>query len=166
MEGTRETPPAARVKRLLPHAWKAPRRTRETHPIARVRRKDGTRAEETAVCRLSFGNKGIDPKMIANNLEPSEPTHPGELIKEEIEYRGISQKKLAQETGISYKVLNDILNGRRPVTANTALLVEAALGIPAHILTGLQMDYNMQTAKQDKSFMERLASIRKIAALL
>ena len=110
--------------------------------------------------------KGIDPKMIANNLEPSEPTHPGELIKEEIEYWGISQKKLAQETGISYKVLNDILNGRRPFTANTALLVEAALGIPAHILTWLQMDYNMQTAKQDKSFMERLASIRKIAALL
>ena len=110
--------------------------------------------------------KGIDPKMIANNLEPSEPTHPGELIKEEIEYWGISQKKLAQETGISYKVLNDILNGRRPFTANTALLVEAALGIPAHILTWLQMNYNMQTAKQDKSFMERLASIRKIAALL
>lgn len=36
--------------------------------------------------------KGIDPKMIANNLEPSEPMHPGELLKEEIEYRGISQK--------------------------------------------------------------------------
>ena len=107
--------------------------------------------------------KGIDPKMIANNLEPSEPTHPGELLKEEIEYRGISQKKLAQEIGISYKVLNDILNCRRPVTTNTALLVEAALG---HILTGLQMDYNMQTAKKDKSFMERLANIRKIAAVL
>ena len=54
--------------------------------------------------------------MIANNLEPSEPTHPGELLKEEIEYRGISQKKLAEEIGISYKVLNDILNCRRPVT--------------------------------------------------
>lgn len=30
--------------------------------------------------------------MIANNLELSEPMHPGELLKEEIEYRGISQK--------------------------------------------------------------------------
>ena len=94
--------------------------------------------------------KGIDPKMIANNLEPSEQTHPGELLKEEIEYRGISQKKLAKETGISYKVLNEILNCRRPITTNIALLVEAALGIPAHILTGLQMDYNMQTAKTCK----------------
>lgn len=31
--------------------------------------------------------EGIDPKMIANNLEPFEPTHPGELIKDEIECR-------------------------------------------------------------------------------
>ena len=37
--------------------------------------------------------KGIELKMIANNLEPSEPMHPSELLKEEIEYRGISQKK-------------------------------------------------------------------------
>lgn len=109
---------------------------------------------------------GINPQMIANNLEASEPTHPGEVLKEEIEYRGIQQKKLAEQIGISYKILNDILNCRRPITANTALLIEAALGIPAHILTGLQMDYNIQTAKQDKSFLERLARIRKFAAAL
>lgn len=35
---------------------------------------------------------GINPEMIANNLEASEPTHPGEVLKEEIEYRGIQQK--------------------------------------------------------------------------
>ena len=47
-----------------------------------------------------------------------------------------------------------------------ALLIEAALGIPAHILIGMQMDYNMQIAKSDKSFIERLSKIRKIAAAL
>ena len=73
---------------------------------------------------------------------------------------------MADAIGISYKILNDILNCRRPVTTNTALLVEAALGIPAHILTGLQMDYNMQVVKKDKCFMERIANIRKIAAVL
>ena len=73
---------------------------------------------------------------------------------------------MADEIGISYKILNDILNCRRPVTTNTALLAEAALGIPAHILTGLQMDYNMQVVKKDKCFMERIANIRKIAAVL
>lgn len=43
--------------------------------------------------------QGIDPKMIANNLTPSNPIHPGELIKDEIEYRGISQRKLALQMG-------------------------------------------------------------------
>ena len=55
--------------------------------------------------------KGIDPKMIANNIDPYEPTHPGELIKDEIEFRGISQKKLADRMGASYTVVNDIIAG-------------------------------------------------------
>lgn len=109
--------------------------------------------------------KGIDPKMIANNLEPFEPTHPGELLKEELEYRGISQKKFAEQIGIPYKNLNDMLNCRRPITANTALLIEAALGISAQIFTSMQMDYNMQIAKKDLSFLNRLAEIRKVAAM-
>ena len=86
--------------------------------------------------------KGIDPKMIANNMDPFEPTHPGELIKDEIEYRHISQKKLAEEMGVSYTLLNDIVNGKRPVNIRFALLCEAALGIPAYILCGLQSDYD------------------------
>ena len=57
----------------------------------------------------------IDPKMIANNITPFEPTHPGEILKDEIEYRGISQKKLAKEMGVSYTVLNEILNAKRPL---------------------------------------------------
>lgn len=73
----------------------------------------------------------------------------------------VFHKKMADEIGISYKILNDILNCHRPVTINTALLIEVALGILAHILTGLQMDYNMQIAKNDKCFMERIANIRK-----
>lgn len=45
--------------------------------------------------------KGVDPRMIANNLTPSELIHPGEMIKDEIEYRGLSQRKLAEQMGIS-----------------------------------------------------------------
>ena len=56
------------------------------------------------------------------------PVHPGEILKEEIEYRGISQGKLAAQMGISYKMLNNILNERRPVTSQMAMLFEAALG--------------------------------------
>jgi addiction module HigA family antidote len=94
------------------------------------------------------------------------PTHPGEILKDEIEYRGMSQRKLASQMGISYTVLNEILNARRPLTANTALLIEAALGIEADTLMRIQTKFNMQTARKDKTFSERLAKIRQSAALI
>lgn len=94
------------------------------------------------------------------------PTHPGEVLKDEIEYRKLSQRKLAEQMGISYKVLNDILNCRRPVTTQMAMLFEAALDVPADSLMRLQLKYNMQQAAADPSFMERLKQVRKYAALL
>ena len=110
--------------------------------------------------------QGVEPKMIANNLTPSEPIHPGELIKDEIEYRGISQRKLAIQMGISPTLLNEILNGKRSVSTEYALLFEAALGIDAEIWVRQQTRYDMQVAKSDKSFLERLANIRKMVAVL
>jgi addiction module HigA family antidote len=92
------------------------------------------------------------------------PIHPGEVLKDEIEYRGISQGKLATQMGMSYKMLNHILNEHRPITTQTALLFEAALGIPADSLIHLQTDYNLQVVNQDKSFINRLAEVRKMVA--
>ena len=110
--------------------------------------------------------KGVDRNMIANNLNPSQPIHPGEMIKDEIEYRGISQKDLAAEIGIPASVLNAVLNGKRAVTTEYALLLEAALGIDADIWLKLQADYNKQVAKSNPSFMARINRIRNVAAFL
>jgi addiction module HigA family antidote len=101
-----------------------------------------------------------------SNYICARPVHPGEVLKDEIEYRGISQGKLAAQMGMSYKVLNHILNERRPLTTQTAMMFEAALGVPADSLIRLQTDYNMQVASQDRSFSDRLAQIRKMAAML
>lgn len=109
---------------------------------------------------------GVNPDMIANNLKPAFPTHPGEVLKEEIECRGISQRALAKEMGMSYSVVNEILNGHRPVTEKNALMFEAVLGVDAEPLLSMQLRYNMQMARDDASFMERLARLRKIAAVL
>ena len=92
--------------------------------------------------------------------------HPGEMLKDEIEARGITQKDLAKRMGVSYTVFNEILNGKRPITTEYALLLEAALGIDAGVWLRLQADYNMQKAKSDKSFIARLEQIRKYAAVL
>ncbi len=94
------------------------------------------------------------------------PTHSGEVLKDEIEARGITQRQLADSIGLTYSVVNEILNGRRSLTAKTALMFEAALDIPADALMYLQMKYNMQTTRKDKSLAEVLKGIRKIAVVL
>lgn len=94
------------------------------------------------------------------------PTHPGEVLKDEIEFRGITQRKLAEQMGISYKVLNDLLNGRRSLTTSTALMFEAALDVPADSLMQLQLKYNMHQAKKDQTLSIKLNKIRQYAALL
>ncbi|MDR1274431.1 MAG: HigA family addiction module antidote protein [Odoribacteraceae bacterium] len=107
---------------------------------------------------------GVDPRMIANNLEPSEPIHPGGLLKDEVECRGLTQRELAEHMGISHTVLNEILNCKCAVTTEYALLFEAALGIEAGIWIRIQAAYDMQVAKHNKSFVERLAKVRQITA--
>ena len=109
--------------------------------------------------------KGIDNRMVANNIEPHFLTHPGEVIKDELEYRGISQRRLATEIGVPPSQLNEVLNAKRPLSAEMALLIGQALGLDAEPLLGLQMRYNLLAAKRDKSFFEHLKKISRIAAL-
>jgi addiction module HigA family antidote len=94
------------------------------------------------------------------------PTHPGEILKDEIEYRGISQKKLAEQMGMSYSVINEILNGRRPLTENNAILFEAALGVEADTLMRLQLKYNLQIIRKDEKLINRFNSIRQMVSIL
>lgn len=109
---------------------------------------------------------GIDPSMIANNLTSFEPTHPGQLIRDELEERHLTQAKLAEQIGVSSSLLNEVINGKRSVNTELALLLEAALGISANMFLNLQAEYNMQVTKADSTFMTRLANIRKFAAAL
>ena len=92
------------------------------------------------------------------------PTHPGEILKDEIGYRGISQRKLAEQMGMSHSVINEILNARRPLSESNALLFEAALGVEADTLMRLQLKYNMQTVRNDKNLIERIKKIASVAA--
>ncbi|GHT33645.1 hypothetical protein AGMMS49574_19690 [Bacteroidia bacterium] len=110
--------------------------------------------------------EGVNPRMIANNLTPYRPIHPGEILKDEIEYRGISQRKLAAQMGVAYSVLNEILNAKRPVTTEYALFFEASLGMDAEPLIKMQADYNLQIIRQDTTFAQCLLDIRKVSAVL
>ena len=109
--------------------------------------------------------KGKDPKMIANNLNPFKPTHPGEVLKDELEFRGISQRGLAKKMDISYSALNEVLNGKRALNPELAMMMEAALGVDAAPLLAMQNEYDMQMAERNETFMEKLKHLRRIAAI-
>ena len=104
-------------------------------------------------------------RMIANNMDPFRPVHPGELLKDELEYRHLSQKTVAKQLDLPYTAFNEILNGKRPVTTDFALLMEAALGVNPGLLLRMQTDYNLQAAKKDSKLLARLAKVSKIAAV-
>jgi len=100
-------------------------------------------------------------------METRIPTHPGDVLKEELESREISQKKFANLIEVPLTQLNDILNGKRAVTADFALKIEAALGINSNLLINMQNRYNVAVAYKKPLFIEQLNSIRqKFAAAL
>lgn len=108
---------------------------------------------------------GIATNMIANNIVPAEPTHPGIILREELECRGITQTKLANEIGVKVALLNELINGKRNFTIEYSMLIEAALGIDADFWMNLQAAYDKAKVRHDPSFMARIANIRQIAAI-
>lgn len=96
----------------------------------------------------------------------AEAIHPGEMLKDELQARGLSQRKFAGIIGMPYTAFNEIINGKRSITTDTALKIEAATGIAADLWLGLQADYNMQTARHDSRLSVILEQIRKTVAVL
>lgn len=104
-------------------------------------------------------------KFSANDATPFVATHPGEIIKDELEFRQISQRQFAKEIGVSYSLLNEMLNKKRQLTPEMALLIEAVLGVNAAPLLRIQMDYNLQQTKNSPTFLQRLSALRRVAAV-
>ena len=104
-------------------------------------------------------------RMTANDLQSFRPFHPGELLKDELAYRHLSQRSVAERLGLPYTAFNEILNGKRPVTTDFAMLMEAALDINPGLLLRMQTDYNLHMAKKDDRLKKRIAEIRKISAV-
>lgn len=92
--------------------------------------------------------------------------HPGEVLKDEMEVRHISQREFARQVNISYTALNELLNGKRTLSPASALMFEAALGIPADALMNIQTRYDMQTARQNRQILSWLAKIPHVAAMM
>lgn len=87
------------------------------------------------------------------------PTHPGEMLKEEfLKPLGITQVDFAHRIGVSFQTINSLVNGRRGITTDSALRLEAALGMPAYFWLELQLAHDLYNAKRSRS----AASYRRI----
>lgn len=83
--------------------------------------------------------------------------HPGEYLAKILEELHISQAEFAHAIGISPMRVSHIVNGKRPVTAELALLLNRALGQSAAYWLNLQMAYDLKNAEVEMS--ERLYNI-------
>lgn len=76
------------------------------------------------------------------------PVHPGEVLQEEfLEPMQLSQNRLALEMGVPARRVNEIVLGKRGITADTALRLGRYFGVSPQFWLGLQMDYDLDVAE-------------------
>ena len=89
--------------------------------------------------------------------------HPGEILLEEfLNPMDISQNRLARAMDVPPRRINEIVHGKRAVTADTAIRLALALGTSEQFWMGLQADFDLEEAK--KSAKKKLHKIEHIAA--
>jgi addiction module HigA family antidote len=92
------------------------------------------------------------------------PTHPGEmLLKEFLEPLGVSQAEAATRMRIPFQRLNGIVKGRRAVSADTALLLDALTGWDAQIWLTLQAKWDLWHALKARGRRPKVRPLRKKA---
>jgi len=91
------------------------------------------------------------------------PVHPGEVLLEEfLKPMGLSQNRLALSIGVHARRINEIVLGKRRITAETALRLARYFGTTPQFWLGLQSDYDLDVASDDLG--ERLEQEVKIRA--
>lgn len=90
---------------------------------------------------------------------PFKAIHVGEYIKEELDARGMQQKELAKITGIQTSILNDIIKGKRDLTAEYSVLIGNALDINDDFFYDLQKQYDMDRARLSERVAQQAAAI-------
>lgn len=91
-----------------------------------------------------------DPAVLGPHL------HPGEMLLEEfLRPLGLQQSVVAEELGISRNRLNELVLGKRSVTAGTAIRLERRFKMPARFWLNLQADYDLPKALREAGAVGR-----------
>ena len=73
---------------------------------------------------------------------------PGEVLEEELQTRGMTQKELAEKMGRPAQTINEIVRGKKELTAETALQLENVLGISAAFWVRMEAQYRLSLARR------------------
>lgn len=94
------------------------------------------------------------------------PIHPGEILMGEfLKPMSLSQNRLALDIGVPARRINEIVLGKRSITADTALRLGRYFGMSPQFWLGLQMDYDLDMTEDAlASRLEREVKPYKIAA--
>ncbi len=88
------------------------------------------------------------------------PTHPGEILREEfLVPLEISQSALAEQLGVSVQRINELTNGKRGVTPETAWLLAGAFGTTPEFWVNLQSAHDLAKARPSEP-MKRVRAAR------
>ena len=86
--------------------------------------------------------------MAEHMTERLAPVHPGEVLLEEfLKPMNLSQNQLALATRVPARRINEIVHGKRRITADTALRLARYFGVSPQFWLGLQMDYDLDVAE-------------------
>jgi len=100
-----------------------------------------------------------------NIEEKLAPVHPGEVLLEEVlKPMNLSQNQLALDIHVPARRINEIVHGKRRITADTALRLARYFRMSPQFWLGLQMDYDLDVAED--ALAERLEREVKVPALL
>jgi len=78
---------------------------------------------------------------------PNWAVHPGAILEEHLQARGLSQADFARLAGLTPKLVSTIIKGTNPISAETAIRLERVLGLKAHIWTGIQAKWDLFQAR-------------------
>lgn len=92
------------------------------------------------------------------------PVHPGEVLLEEfLKPMGISQNHLAIKISVPARRINEIVLGKRRITADTALRLSRFFGNSARFWLGLQTDYDLDIAEDKMSDIIKAGPVQQVA---
>ncbi len=99
------------------------------------------------------------------SIKKIKPIHPGEILLEEfLKPMGLSQNQLANDIGVPPRRINEIVHGKRRITADTALRLARYFKMSPQFWLGLQMDYDLDI-EEDKLSKRIIKEVRIYEAI-